>query len=240
MGADSSPSLETAPRSVGTPDRTRQLLELLVFLFLIVPSMVLAEFAYGQEKATFGLVAWATMLRDLALVCLILYFVWRSGEGIRALGWRFRRRDILLGLVLFVPFTIVTGWLDSLFVAVGMSGPSPGHAPAYVKPSGGVDMVLALLLVVVVAISEETMFRGYLLLRMRGIGTSGLWAVILSSVIFALGHGYEGTAGVLTVGIMGAVFAVVYLWRRSLVAPMTMHFMQDFLGIVLLPLLGRR
>jgi membrane protease YdiL (CAAX protease family) len=32
-------------------------------------------------------------------------------------------------------------------------------------------------------------------------------------------------------------FALVYRWRGSLIAPMTMHFLQDILGIVLLPLL---
>jgi membrane protease YdiL (CAAX protease family) len=64
--------------------------------------------------------------------------------------------------------------------------------------------------------------------------------VILSSILFALGHGYEGTAGVLTIGFMGLIFALVYLSRRSLVAPIVMHFLQDFGGIVLLPLLRHR
>lgn len=62
-------------------------------------------------------------------------------------------------------------------------------------------------------------------------------AAILSSIIFALGHGYEGAAGVATVGWMGMLFALVYLSRRSLVAPIVMHFLQDFTVIVFLPLL---
>ena len=75
--------------------------------------------------------------------------------------------------------------------------------------------------------AEETIFRGYLLLRFQPILRSATASVLLSSVIFALGHGYEGTAGLATVGTMGAVFAVVYLWRGSLVAPIVMHFLQD-------------
>jgi membrane protease YdiL (CAAX protease family) len=63
-------------------------------------------------------------------------------------------------------------------------------------------------------------------------------AVVLSAVIFSLGHGYEGLAGVVTVGVMGLVFALIYLWRRSLVTPIVMHFLQDFISVVLLPLLG--
>ena len=42
-----------------------------------------------------------------------------------------------------------------------------------------------------------------------------------------------------TVGVMGAIFALIYMWRQSLVAPIVMHFLQDFIGIVLLPLLGK-
>jgi CAAX protease family protein len=63
-------------------------------------------------------------------------------------------------------------------------------------------------------------------------------AVILSVATFSPGHGYEGSAGVITVGAMGGVFAVIYLWRRSLVAPIAMHFPQDFISITLLPLTG--
>jgi membrane protease YdiL (CAAX protease family) len=92
----------------------------------------------------------------------------------------------------------------------------------------------------VVALAEETLFRGYLILRFQALLRSSAWAVLLSSAIFSVGHGYEGSAGLVTVGVMGVVFAVVYLWRRSLVAPIVMHFLQDFLSIVLLPLLGMR
>lgn len=63
-------------------------------------------------------------------------------------------------------------------------------------------------------------------------------ALLLSAVVFSLGHGYEGTAGLVTVGFMGLIFALVFKWRGSLVASMVMHFLQDFTVIVLLPLLG--
>jgi membrane protease YdiL (CAAX protease family) len=62
-------------------------------------------------------------------------------------------------------------------------------------------------------------------------------AVVLSAFVFSLGHGYEGTASVVTIGIMGAFLAVVYEWRKSLTAPIVMHFLQDFIGIVLVPFL---
>jgi membrane protein YdbS with pleckstrin-like domain len=68
-----------------------RLIEVSVFLFLIVPSMILSFFVTRQGKVSFVFVAVSTILRDLALVSLILLFVWRNREPLRVLGWRFRR-----------------------------------------------------------------------------------------------------------------------------------------------------
>lgn len=88
------------------PGRKEQLIEVSVFLFLIVPSMVLSLFVVKPGGAlTFVLVAWSTILRDLALVSLILFFLWRNREPVNQIGWMIRggRKEIFLGVILFVP-----------------------------------------------------------------------------------------------------------------------------------------
>ena len=40
------------------------------------------------------------------------------------------------------------------------------------------------------------------------------------------------------VGPIGATTGAVFLWRRSLVVPATMHFLLDAITIVVLPLLS--
>ncbi|MCL4541976.1 MAG: hypothetical protein M1396_06535, partial [Chloroflexi bacterium] len=154
---DNQLNMETG-RSLG---RREQLLEVLVFLFLIGPSMVLSLLAFQHAKATFVFVAWAVMLRDLALVCLILFFIWRNDEPRRSIGLTFRNgwREIGLGLILYVPFFLIADLTERAFRASGLSVPS-GPAPSFLVPVGTADFVLASFLVV--AISEETMFRGYL------------------------------------------------------------------------------
>lgn len=220
------------------PSRQEQALELMVFLFMIVPSMVLSFFAIKQGSVSFTLTAAATIVRDLALVSLILFFIWRNREGVGAIGWNFEDfwREALLGVFLFIPVFFGAALLDRFLQSIGFSAPST-PLPTTPTVESFSETILAFVLVVVVAFAEETIFRGYLILRLEGIFNSPAWAVILSAVIFSLGHGYEGSAGVITVGAIGAAFAVVYLWRRSLTAPMVMHFLQDFLSIVLLPLL---
>lgn len=213
-----------------------QLYEVLVFLFLIVPSMALSFFAIKQGDVGFTLTAVATILRDLALVSLILFFLWRNREAITQIGWTFKNgwKDIILGVVLFIPVFFGAAFLDNLLQAAGFSAPATPQ-PSFLTAQGPLQFLLAFVLVVVVALAEETIFRGYLILRFQALLSSPAAAVVLSAFVFSLGHGYEGTSGVITVGTMGAVFAVVYLWRKSLVAPITMHFLQDFLGVVLIP-----
>jgi membrane protease YdiL (CAAX protease family) len=221
------------------PNRTEQLIEVAVFLFLIVPSMALFFFVVKQGGMSFVFTAVSTILRDLALVGLILFFIWRNGEPIDWIGWSFRNgwRDIALGLGLFIPLLYGTGLLERALQAGGLSAPST-PLPSFLAAKGVAESLLASLLVIVVAVAEETIFRGYLILRLKAVTASPAVAVVLSAAIFSLGHGYEGSAGVVTVGVMGLVFALVYLWRKSLVAPMVMHFLQDFIGIILLPLFG--
>lgn len=224
----------------GSLSRRQQAVELVVFLLLIVPSLVLSFAAPGQQGGSFALVAVATILRDLGLLALVLLLLARSGEALAAIGWvRLRAgREAWLGLALSIPVVIGTQLVAALLRTAGLSGP-PRTEPGVMPQDALGDIVLALLLVIVVAIAEETIFRGYLILRFGEALRSRTWAVIGSSVAFAIGHGYEGSAAVVTIGLTGLVFAIVYLWRRSLVAPVVMHLVLDLVAIVLPALLTR-
>ncbi len=220
------------------PSRKAVVLEVCVFLFLIVPSMVLSFFVGGEDKISFVLLAVSAIFRDLALVSLILFFVWRDREPLRRLGLSSKdlNRNVLLGFALYVPFLFVIGMVTQVLTSLGLSQPSE-PSPSYFHVGGHWQLALAVVLVVVVAVSEELIFRGYLINRLRTATGNTAAAVVLSSVVFALGHGYEGSLGVITVGVMGLIFSLIYLWRQSLVVPIVLHFLQDFIAIVLAPYL---
>jgi membrane protease YdiL (CAAX protease family) len=217
--------------------RNVEVRELAVFLLLVVPSMILSFFAVKTGTLGFVTTAFATILRDTGLVALVWLFLWKNGEPLESIGLssRSRWREIVLGGALYFVLAPVVGSVESLLHAAGISEPST-NLPNFLTVTGNAELILAVILVAVVAMAEEILFRGYLIRRIAAITGSTGAAVILSSILFALGHGYEGTIGVLTVGVTGLCFALVYLWRGSLVAPVTMHFILDFIGIVAMPL----
>jgi membrane protease YdiL (CAAX protease family) len=209
--------------------------ELAVFLILIAPSLVLGALLRPPDSIGFAVTAASTIARDVGLVAVVLYFLWRNGEPLQRIGWRRSNltTEALIGVVLFGPTVAVTSVLGALLSRAGLSAPS--SAPAFLHAQGAAETALAVVLVTVVAVAEETLFRGYLLLRLRALTRNTAAAVVLASVIFGLGHGYEGSAGIVTVTVLGALYAIVYVWRQNLTAPIVMHFLQDFIGIVLLP-----
>jgi membrane protease YdiL (CAAX protease family) len=231
---------QSEPTKPSGPDLREQLLELAVFLLLILPPLALSTLEIRHSSLPFPLAATATILDDLALVALILFFLWRNREPLARIGWTPQNLsgNVLLGLILFIPLFTGAGILEAGLSAAGLAATST--IPSFLQYQGIPGAALALLLVLVVAIAEETVFRGYLILRLQAV-TSSPWAgVLLSSAIFSVGHGYEGPAGVITTGVIGAVYAVIYLSRRSLVPPVVLHFLQDFTTILLLPILGIR
>jgi len=219
------------------PNREVQLIELGVFLLLIVPSMAASFFILSQEHVRFMTEAILAIFNDLALLSLVFYFIWRNGEPIQHVGWTFDnfRKEIAWGLILFLPVYLGANLLESALHAAGLSAPT--KLPSFLVVNGIINALLAFILVTVVAVTEETIFRGYLILRFKAVtGRTGA-AAALSSIVFSLGHGYEGMAGVISVFSLGVVLALVYLWRKSLVAPIVMHFLTDFASIILPTLL---
>ena len=126
--------------------RNSQVVEVSVFLFLIVPSMALSFFAVKQGSLSFVLVAFATILRDLALVSLILFFLWRNGEPINWIGWTFKNlwKEIGLGIGLYIPFFIAAGFLERVLQVAGLSVPSTPLPSMAAKGMGELLLAIAL------------------------------------------------------------------------------------------------
>jgi membrane protease YdiL (CAAX protease family) len=82
---------------------------------------------------------------------------------------------------------------------------------------------------------EELLYRGFLLAVVAAeapeLGPGRL--VLVSALAFAVAHTYQGLVGMLTAGVLGAGFAVLYLGSGSLLLPVLFHALIDLRLLVL-------
>ena len=77
--------------------------------------------------------------------------------------------------------------------------------------------------------SEEIVYRGFLLWYLAAF-TNLVMAGAVSTVLFAVGHSYQGTTGVVRTGMVGVVFLIVYWISNSLWPAIALHVLQDVFG----------
>jgi uncharacterized protein len=86
-------------------------------------------------------------------------------------------------------------------------------------------------------ICEEVVYRGFLLnyLHTRPFHLTLTWALVVASVIFGIGHLYQGAAGSIAAGVLGFVLGIVFLWTGSLLIPIVAHAIIDLRVLAMIP-----
>jgi len=85
----------------------------------------------------------------------------------------------------------------------------------------------------------EEFWRIFVLTRFeKAFKTPGLvFALVVSSIVFGFGHAYQGLSGIISIGIIGLLYALVYLRKRNAVeaiaAHTTFNVIQTILGVIL-------
>lgn len=106
---------------------------------------------------------------------------------------------------------------------------------------GNLPAVLAMLVLVwtLAAFGEELAYRGYVLERAAALGghssAAYLTAMVVVSVLFGLGHLYQGPAGVIGSTVSGLIFGGLYLaGGRNLWLPILAHGFSDTIGLLVI------
>ena len=199
------------------------------------------------------------LIVELAIVVLLIAYGWFSVERlilllllasqslwVRGLGWSevgLRRPESLprvlwqalaaaVVILLSVRFVIVPAaeWLAGVPVDLSALGES-GDTRAF--------QTWLLQAWTLAAFGEEMVFRGYLirrLLDLAGDTPAGRAAgLVSSSILFGLAHGYQGWAGVIATGTIGAFLAFLYfIARRNLWPVIVCHGLVDTVALSLI------
>ena len=168
-------------------------------------------------------VTFVSVADTVALLALVLWFLRLRGETAREVLFGPRvPREARLGLFLApaVVVFMVLGmwWLRQLLPGLPTVQENPFGELAH-SPAGAVTVLVVAL--VAGGLREEVQ-RGFLLHRFGDLG-GRLNGLVLTSVVFGLGHVIQGWDAVIVTGALGAFWGTLYLTRGSIVAAVVSH-----------------
>jgi len=179
------------------------------------------------------------------LVSALTVLLFRRRElSVAALGIKSKEgwADVALGLLATV------GAFGAFFLSVGVmyllwpSGFSqmtenPKRITEFVSPTYSLGTLFVMMLIV--GVYEEFLFRGVLLTHVRRLTGSWFWAVVISSVVFGASHaGMQVASAMVPLSAVGVVFAVLTVYRRSLVPAIIGHGIFNWLQLVAMRMYG--
>jgi membrane protease YdiL (CAAX protease family) len=168
----------------------------------------------------------ALSLVDTAvLIGLIFFLLKKHGERPRDvfLGSRPIGGEIRLGLPMtLVVFAIAVAVLGIVqFVAPSLHNvPQNPLQDMLRRPR---DAGLFAIVVVIAGGVREEIQRGFILHRFDEWLGGAYVGVVVWSIVFGFGHVLQGYDVALTTAVMGAFWAIVYVRRRSIIAPLVSH-----------------
>jgi len=128
---------------------------------------------------------------------------------------------VLVILVQVIYLEIVSRNADKLTEVKNQIGDLANLAPQTPREDRLFDMVS-----ITAGVCEEILYRGLLLATL--VSLVGTWpAVAITSLIFGLGHAYQGISGIAKTGMVGLVLALFTVFSGSLYIAIVLHAVID-------------
>jgi membrane protease YdiL (CAAX protease family) len=192
-----------------------------------------------QVFASQGLIGHVIGFAGIVLVVVVVYAFALNSEGYTwgRLGFaQISWLTPLLGVALAAFFVLVFGPLAShALTKLGATGFEQGLAAA-----GRLPIVYLIVTILLVAPTEELLYRAYAIERITDLTGSRWLAAAISIFAFTMAHvPMWGFGPALTTAVSGGVLTLVYLWRPDVTALIIAHVATDLFGIVVAPYLAR-
>ncbi len=162
---------------------------------------------------------------QVAVLMLVYLTCRKEGSGFGNLGYdKFKAVYIFLAIA----FIIISSFLlKGIGIILEQFDLLKFQSPARLLPHTLTQKTFWIILCIIVAFTEETAYRGYLITRLSKISRSTAVAVTIATLGFGAGHLYQGTGGAVLLFFYGLMFAWLYLGSRSLWPCVIAHFLQN-------------
>lgn len=99
----------------------------------------------------------------------------------------------------------------------------------HVMPRGPLERRLFHIVSVTAGVTEELIYRGFVPCLLATFVAPWI-AIVVATVLFGLGHTYQGPAGIVKTGVVGGLMAGLTLWSGTLWPAMVLHAIVDVHG----------
>lgn len=229
------PSDATSPAAAqptSHADRLASLIEVVVcsgfptqlIVMLALGALGLQPFVSGS-RLSLRYLTWLSFADTALLLGLVLFFLRVRGDDPRGLFLGMRRAwpEVRLGLLCVPAVFLVVGALSAVIARVApwlRNVPENPLASLLQRPG---DIVVFAIVAVVAGGVREEIQRAFILDRFERHLGGALAGLVLFSLVFGLGHALQGWDAMLLTAVLGAIWGALYLWRRSIVAPLVCH-----------------
>ncbi len=179
------------------------------------------------------------IVHDSAQLVLLLYLIFRSGELLSNFG--IKRFRILpdffggIGIYLLARLCTYLLWIVVAFLEQhSLMHLSRYRYNPFSPPSGDGAYEILVLRCALIGMTEEMIFRAYLIHRFEKLFESTGLALLFSTVLFGAVHIYQGIHGFLSAIVMGFIIGSLFCLFRRL-WPLTLaHAIWDFIALATL------
>jgi membrane protease YdiL (CAAX protease family) len=180
----------------------------------------------GDDQLSLPFVLALSLIDSAVLIALMVVLTRAHGESPAGLwlGSRPALREAGLGLALVPLVFLMVGLLMNVLLRLvpGLHN-VPANPIEQLATGGPQDAAMLGVIAIVAGGVREELQRAFLLQRFeQHLGGIHVGIVVLS-IAFGLGHLLQGWDAVITTGLLGAFWAIVYVKRRSSVAPIVSH-----------------
>ena len=206
----------------------------LFFLVVLYPSQSLlmaedpAVFLKNLNDGMLMVMLLATIIVQWAIFAWLMLAIWRERTDLAGLGFRrIRWMDFVWAIAFLLGANLILSGLAWVLGQIGM--PMAGEI-ALLVPQDATGRLVWVGVSFTAGFTEEVMFRGYLMTRLRLVFKLPNWVVptIVSALAFGACHAYQGVPGLIVISVYGLMFSLLYIRTGSIWPCIIAHFFQDF------------
>lgn len=227
--------MDTAPLDAISPAQRRLTAVLECVLCSSIPTQLMLQVAWVQSglpyetapgRPALAFVVTVSLLDTVLLIGLMVLLTRAHGQSVRGL-WLGRRpvaREAAVGLMLVpVVFVLVAVLLNVMHAFAPWLRNVPSNPLEELASGGAVNAALFGAVAIFAGGVREEMQRAFLLRRFEQHLGGPIVGVIVLSAAFGAGHFLQGWDAMIATGTLGLFWSLLYLARRSSIAPIVSH-----------------